>query len=107
MPVISTEQLFFAYDGESVLQNVNLTVDKGEFLGIIGPNGGGKTTLLYLIMGFLKPDCGSLHILGTSPKKARTKIGRVPQNFLYDPLFPLTALEVVLMGTLSTKPWFG
>ena len=105
MSVILAENLSFAYGSNCVLRNVSFAVEKGEFVGIIGPNGGGKTTLLYLLMSFLKPATGSLEVLGSSPKKARQKIGWVPQNFLYDRHFPITVLEVVLMGRLTGKSW--
>ena len=103
MSVIQADNLSFTYGANRVLRNVSFTVEKGEFVGIIGPNGGGKTTLLYLLMSFLKPDSGSLEVLGSSPKQARKKIGWVPQNFLYDRHFPITVLEVVLMGRLADK----
>ncbi len=103
MSVIQTENLSFAYGANWVLRNVSFCVEKGEFVGIIGPNGGGKTTLLYLLMSFLKPASGSVEVLGSSPKRARQKIGWVPQNFLYDRHFPITVLEVVLMGRLAGK----
>ncbi|MFN0065488.1 MAG: metal ABC transporter ATP-binding protein, partial [Chlamydiales bacterium] len=74
-----------------------------ELIGIFGPNGGGKTTLLNLLLGFLKPTKGAIRI----PAEVQKSIGWVPQNFSADPLFPISALEVVLMGRLRFAPRFG
>lgn len=107
MKIISADRLSFSYEEGPVLNNLSFSVEEGEFIGLIGPNGGGKTTLLYLLMGFLKPQMGSLTLFDKSPKKARTLLGWVPQNFLYDRHFPITVTEVVLMGRLSRHPWYG
>jgi zinc transport system ATP-binding protein len=68
---------------------------------MIGPNGGGKSTLLKLMLGLLDPSGGSIRVLGTSPIRARRQVGYVPQAMRFDPLFPITALEIVLMGRLD------
>lgn len=107
MDDIHVEHLFFAYQGNPVLKDVSFTIPKGDFVGIIGPNGGGKTTLLHLLMGFLRPDKGSIKILGKQPKEARHFIGWVPQNFHYDRQFPISVLEVVLGGRLHHTNWLG
>ncbi len=107
MNEIKADKLSFSYEEGLVLDNLSFSVEEGEFIGLIGPNGGGKTTLLYLLMGFLKPLTGSLTLFGMSPKKARTMMGWVPQNFLFDRHFPITVSEVVLMGRLSRQPWYG
>lgn len=104
---IDVAHLSFDYPGHPVLKDVSFKVSPGEFLGIIGPNGGGKTTLLHLLMGFLKPNHGEILLGGESPKKKRLEIGFVPQHFQYDRAFPITALEIVLMGRLSQAPRFG
>jgi zinc transport system ATP-binding protein len=106
-PVIHLNDVSFTYDQTEILKDVNLDVTSGEFIGIIGPNGGGKTTLLNLLMGFLKPKKGVISIFGTSPKNARKKIAWVPQGLGYDRSFPISVLEVVLGGRLSNSPWFG
>ncbi|MEA2121612.1 MAG: Manganese transport system ATP-binding protein MntB [Dehalococcoides mccartyi] len=72
-------------------------------LGIIGPNGGGKTTLLKLILGLIQPDCGSIKVLGKSPEDARPEIGYVSQYHLFDRDFPISVLEVVLMGRYAKR----
>ena len=102
---IKSNHLFFQYEETPILENVSLTIQQGEFVGIFGPNGGGKTTLLKLILGFLKPRKGSLEILGKSPKAAREKMGYVPQISQLDKEFPITAFEVVLMGCLDKSLW--
>lgn len=102
---IKADHLFFQYEESPILENVSLTIQTGEFIGIFGPNGGGKTTLLKLFMGFLKPQKGSLEILGEFPKLAREKIGYVPQISHLDRQFPITVLEVVMMGCLDKSPW--
>ncbi|MCB1181273.1 MAG: ATP-binding cassette domain-containing protein [Chlamydiia bacterium] len=105
MNVLKCHDLFFSYSGIPVLENVNFSIEEGEFIGIIGPNGGGKTTLLKLIMGFLKPTRGKLLLFGKAP--ISQKIGWVPQGFDFDKKFPITVLEVVLGGCLGRSSWYG
>src|SRR5476651_1423702 len=102
---IKTDQLFFQYEETPILENVSFAVKQGEFIGIFGPNGGGKTTLLKLLMGFLKPQKGIIKILGESPRLAREQIGYVPQISHLDRQFPITVLDVVMMGCLDKSPW--
>lgn len=99
--VIRISKLDFSYNGTPVLENVSLDIMARDSLCIVGPNGGGKTTLLKLILGLLKPDRGEIEVLGQSPEKSRLRIGYVPQYAHYDPQFPVTVLEVVLMGRLD------
>ncbi len=100
--MIKAENLFFSYDDSTqILKDVSFTIKEGEFVSLFGPNGGGKTTLLHLIMGFHEPLRGKLLLNGVSPKKARPLIGWVPQSFHPDPLFPISVLEVVLIGNLK------
>ena len=105
--VIEIEDLHFSYNGASVLEDVNLDVPEGAFLSIVGPNGGGKTTLLKLILGLLRPSRGSVRVFGVSPARARRRIGYMPQHASLDPLFPVTAMDVVLMGRLGTGKGWG
>lgn len=102
---IKSNNLFFQYEETPILENVSFVIKPGEFVGIFGPNGGGKTTLLKLLLGFLKPLKGSLEILGESPKVSREKMGYVPQISHLDKQFPITVLEVVMMGCLDKSPW--
>lgn len=105
--VITFENVNFAYDDLLILDAVNLSIYKGEFIGIFGPNGGGKTTFLKLLMGFLKPLSGSIQVLAGSAKGARKQLGYVPQNTRVDKQFPISVLEVVLAGALSLVSAFG
>ncbi len=99
--MISLSQLQFAYDDQPILKQESLQIAEGAFVGIIGPNGGGKTTLLKLLMGFLQPTSGRVRIFGQAPEKVRTQIGYVPQVHKCDREFPITVHELVLLGALS------
>jgi zinc transport system ATP-binding protein len=101
---IKAENLCFHYDDATILENVAFEIHAGEFIGIFGPNGGGKTTLLKLMMGFLKPHLGKITIFNQPPSLAREKMGYVPQIFELDRQFPLTVLDVVMMGCLDKSP---
>jgi zinc transport system ATP-binding protein len=103
MTIVEIKNLDFAYGGETVLEDVNLTVRQKDFIAIIGPNGGGKTTLLKLMLGLLKPVAGTIRVDGKSPQEASPCIGYVPQNVHTNSSFPITALDVVLMGKLDPK----
>jgi zinc transport system ATP-binding protein len=106
--VISFKDVNFAYeDGELVLRNINVEVQKGDFACVVGPNGGGKTTFLKLILGLLKPISGDINIFGKPPEKARSQIGYVPQYARFDPGFPASVLDIVLMGCLKPEFLFG
>lgn len=107
MNVIEVEHLSFAYNGVYVLDDINFCVKKGHFIGIFGPNGGGKSTLLSLLMGFLKPNKGRIRIFDLPPQQARDKVGWVPQNFHFDRHFPISVEEVVLGGRLAHLSWSG
>jgi zinc transport system ATP-binding protein len=98
MAIVEIKALDFAYNGEAVLQDVNLTVRPRDFMAIIGPNGGGKTTLLKLILGLLVPHRGTVRVDGRAPHKASACIGYVPQDVHMNRDFPITAIDVVLMG---------
>ena len=76
--VLSIQDLWVYYDGISILEDVSLSVTRGDFLGIIGPNGGGKTTLLKAILGLVNPSRGGVQILGQPPDKSRCYIVYVP-----------------------------
>jgi zinc transport system ATP-binding protein len=86
---------------EPVLEDVSLTINEGEFLGLIGPNGAGKTVLLKVILGLLRPDRGSVRVLGMSAAEARGKVAYVPQYASFDADFPIRVIDVVLMGRLA------
>ncbi len=107
IPAILAEHLYFKYDSNEVLKDVCFSVTEGEFLGIIGPNGGGKTTLLQLLTGFLSPTKGSLKIFDEKPNYQQRNMAYVPQNMRFDRHFPISVMELVLSGRLSKLPWYG
>lgn len=99
--VISIRNLWVYRDDQTVLEDINLDLDSSDFLGLIGPNGGGKSTLLKAMLGLIKPNRGSIEVFGKDPVSARKNAGYMPQKTTFDKNFPLTALEVVLMGRFS------
>ncbi|RKX27230.1 MAG: ABC transporter [Candidatus Zixiibacteriota bacterium] len=99
--VLNINRVSFSYNSEVIFDNINLTVHEREFVWIVGPNGGGKTTLMKIILGLLTPSGGSVEIFGTSPLKARSRIGYMPQHAYLDQRFPITVLEIILMGQLK------
>jgi zinc transport system ATP-binding protein len=101
--VLRLENVSVSYGSHAVLDNINLSVEEHDFLGIIGPNGGGKSTLLKAILGLVQPDRGTITVLGNTPEKSRSKIGYVPQYNDYDHSFPVSVQEVVMMGRYSRK----
>jgi len=109
MMIIELKDLSFSYPNSPlVLENIELTIEQGEFVGIVGPNGGGKTTLLKLVLGLLQPTTGKIEIKGVSPIKGREWIGYVPQfaNFSRD--YPISVMQAILLGRLGkTKRFFG
>jgi zinc transport system ATP-binding protein len=102
-PAIAIENLSFGYDGTPILVDVNLEISPFDSLCIVGPNGGGKTTLMKLVIGLLQPDHGTIRIFGKKPEDAYTLIGYVPQYAQYDKQFPISVKEVVCMGRLGSS----
>jgi zinc transport system ATP-binding protein len=99
--IIELKNVSFSYGEEEIIKDINLQVHKGDYLGIIGPNGGGKSTLLKLMLGLLTPTKGEIFFYGSPIKKFRdwSKIGYVSQQVTHiDPHFPMTVEEVVTMG---------
>lgn len=101
--VIEINNLFVELDGVTVLEHVNLTVNECDFLGIIGPNGGGKTTLLRVLLGLVKPVRGKVRIMGEPVEKNRHLLGYVPQYAVFDRSFPISVEEVVMSARLARK----
>ena len=100
-PAIEIRDVYVTLDGTKVLEAIDLSVSEHEFLGIIGPNGGGKTVLLKLLLGLIEPTRGTVRVLGGSPRQARGQVGYVPQHTELDRRFPIRVLDVVQMGRLG------
>ncbi len=100
-PVIRLEDVWVRFNHNTVLEDIDLTVPRGDYLAVLGPNGGGKTTLLRTILGLVTPERGKVEVLGKPPSKTRDRIGYVPQHARYDKDFPVSVWDVVLMGRLS------
>ena len=103
--IIKVRDLDFSYNRQPVLRDVDLEVAASDFMAMIGPNGGGKTTLLKLMLGLLSADRGQILIFGKSPKAVSHRIGYVPQDVHINKDFPVSVFDVVLMGKL--KPGRG
>lgn len=107
-PIIDIEDVSFTYDRVPVLKNIFLSVQPSEFIGLIGPNAGGKSTLVKLILGILQPDAGDIRVFGKKPEDARSAIGYVPQYPTFTRRdFPINVFETVIMGRLNNTSWFG
>jgi zinc transport system ATP-binding protein len=106
MKAVSIKEVWVYRNRHPALENICLDLEKGDFLGLIGPNGGGKTTLIQVMLGLVKPSRGEVRILDREPEQARRSIGYLPQKTFFDRSFPVTALEVVLMGRFSKAGLF-
>jgi zinc transport system ATP-binding protein len=107
-PAIELEDVWFRFDdGPSVLEGVNLQVPNREFIGVVGPNAGGKSTLLKIILGLYHPFRGRVRVLGDSPARARTRIGYVPQYATFSREFPTDVMHAVLMGRVGITHALG
>ena len=107
-PAIELKNVSFAYDiGPPALEHVSVAVEQGEFLGLVGPNGGGKSTLLKLVLGLLKPSSGEVRVAGGTAQAARRMIGYMPQYARYVRDFPISVEETVLLGRLGTTRLTG
>ncbi|MFA6472356.1 MAG: ABC transporter ATP-binding protein [Candidatus Latescibacterota bacterium] len=98
---IELKDVWFSYNGETVLKDVALSVERNDFLAVIGPNGGGKTTLLKLILGILKPNKGAIQVFGNEPSKSVHRLGYVPQDTFFNREFPITVFDAALLGRLG------
>lgn len=111
MSIIDIKNLSFSYDKQQVLENINLSIDEKDFLAIIGPNGGGKSTLLKLILGLNDIQDGEIKIYDNIQSENLFSIGYVPQNTNINTNFPIRVIDVVMMGHLlesdrKTKTWW-
>ncbi len=100
------KNIYFSYTNDFVFQNESFSIPKGSLVGIIGPNGGGKTTLLKLLLGFLHPQKGLIQIFDKTVEQMQEKMGYVPQHQNFDKDFPISVFELVLMGALSKTNFF-
>ena len=96
--VVEVKNVSKKFNKLSVLHNINLEIDENDLMAIIGPNGGGKSTLLKIIMGILTPDAGEVKVFGENPKNTRDRIGYLPQHVSFDPDFPIKVFDTVLSG---------
>jgi zinc transport system ATP-binding protein len=103
---VEVKDLYAGYNDETVLKDINLTIEREDFIGLIGPNGGGKTTLLKVILGLLEPKKGTVRVMGKSPQRGRQHIGYVPQFAVFDSDFPISVHDVVRMGRLGPDRLF-
>lgn len=99
--VIELKDVWVNYEDTTILESVNLVVRNHDFLAIMGPNGGGKSTLLKVILGLIKPGKGSVKLLGGAPRKTRKYVGYVSQHITSNLDFPISVQDVVLMGRIS------
>jgi zinc transport system ATP-binding protein len=104
--VIETKDLTFSYGKFPALSNVTMRIERQDFTAIIGPNGGGKTTLIKLILGFLKPDTGTITVLGEQPEQSVSQFGYVPQFVDIDNNFPISVIDVVMGGLIRSSSFF-
>jgi zinc transport system ATP-binding protein len=105
-PVIELKNVNFSYNHHTILKDVNMSVYANDFIAVIGPNGGGKTTLLKVMLGLLPVGHGSVRILNQKPQNVSHRIGYVPQNVNANKNFPISVMDVVLMGCLrSGRIW--
>jgi zinc transport system ATP-binding protein len=98
---VKLENIWVNYNGATVLEDVNLEIETGRYVGILGPNGAGKSTLLKVILGLIQPTRGEVRVFGELPERLRLRgdvVGYLPQRPLGNPRFPVTVLDVVLMG---------
>ena len=104
--ILSVQNVSFSRKDQSILKDISFTIFPGDFMAIIGPNGGGKSTLLHLIMGLLKPTSGEIKLFNQSVSKGRERVGYLSQFTHWNTDFPISVLEVVLMSTLRKSIFY-
>jgi zinc transport system ATP-binding protein len=106
MEIIKLKDVMVSYGDNTVLQDINLSIMRNDFMGIIGPNGGGKSTLLKLLLGLVQPASGTVSVFGKSPEQVRSRIGYVSQHPDFDRDFPVSVRDVVMMGRFANSGLF-
>lgn len=106
-PILEVSHIHFRYPYIQILEDVSLRMVPGDFAALIGPNGGGKTTLMKIILGLLTPQSGRVKIHGTPIHKARHLVSYVPQYAAFNQHFPITVLDTVLQGCLGKQANYG
>jgi manganese/iron transport system ATP-binding protein/manganese/zinc/iron transport system ATP- binding protein len=104
--VIDVKHLTVSYQAKPALLDVSVQIESDQLVGVIGPNGAGKSTFIKAILGFVKPDLGTVQINGKSAQKAKGEVAYVPQRGAVDWDFPITVKEVALMGRYQQIPWY-
>ncbi len=99
------QDVCFGYTSVETVHNISFKVQKGDFIAVVGPNGGGKTTLIKLALGLVHPQRGRVRLLGKPPQETRKKVGYVPQLFMFDQTFPVQVKDVVRMGRIDRLKW--
>ena len=106
-PAVAMRGVSFFYGHDRVLRDIDLDVEERDFVTVVGPNGGGKTTLLRLILGLLRPSEGTVRVFGLRPEEARPRMGYVPQRSIAEQDFPARVIDVVLTGRLDGARLLG
>lgn len=105
-PALEVHDLTVSYHRRPVLWNVDLAVPPGKLVGIVGPNGAGKSTLIKAVMGLIPVSSGWVQVFGAPVESVRQRVAYVPQRESVDWTFPVTAMDVVLMGRFGRVPWW-
>jgi len=105
-PVVELQGIHLTLQEQVILEDVNLRVEAGDFLGLLGPNGGGKSMLIRVMLGLCPPDRGSVRLFGRPPEEGRGRVGYVPQFASFDRQYPISVMEAVLMGRLRPRRTF-
>lgn len=107
--ILTFDNVQYAINNKPILTDINISVGQDDFMAIIGPNGGGKTTLLKLILGLISPTVGEIKLFGHLPKIGREYVGYLSQHFMKNQTLPIHAIDVVMGGAITNKQlgWFS